>query len=156
MEKRNLMQACESLKYDIIRKLKRFVRDNGEEVTSYHRNEFGLDVDEDDGHIITKVLNFYDNGGCHFFEPDSVNNDGLKSMTPENYNDLLYENTVYTSYQCLYIVEDFLGIESLHYYRFTNGGLMWDDDQAEPDHGDCISLTFHDLHYILEAINENF
>lgn len=156
MDKKNLMQACESLRYEMVLKLMRFVRDNGEDCDSYERNEFGLDCDEYDGRRVTRVLNLYDNGGCYFFEPDKVNDDGLDGMNDENYDELLYEHTVHTAYQCLYIVEDANGDERLHYYRFTNGGIVWDDDQADPDHGDCLTLNLVDLHYILQAINVNF
>ena len=156
MNKENLMQACESLKYDIIQKLLRFVRDNGEVADDYEFDEFGLDIYEDEDNHVTMVLNFFDNNGCYFFEPDSVNNDKLRDITTENYENVLYENVVHTAYQCLYIVEDENGRETLNYYRFTNGGLTWDDDQSEPDHGNCFSLNLIDLHYILQAININF
>lgn len=155
MDKKNLMKACESLKYDIIQKLTRFVRDSGEECTDSHRNDFGLDCEEYDGRRVTKVLNFYDNNGCYFFEPDCVNCDGLEGMDDENWDEKLYEHTVHTSYYCLYIVTDG-DRESLHYYRDTNGGLTYDLDQADPDHGDCLTLNLVDLHYILQAINVNF
>lgn len=151
-----MMQAMESAKFDIVQKLLQYVRDNGTDVTNYDRQIFGLDVDEDDDHIITQVLNLYGNNGCYFFEPDRVNEDGLNDMTDENWSDLLYEHIVHTAYQCLYIVVDANGDERLRYYRFTNGGLTFDDDQADPDHGDCYTLNLIDLHYLLQAININF
>ena len=154
MNKEKLMELRERAEMDLVLSLKEFVRSHGVDCTDYERNVFGLDIDEEDGSRVTKVLNFYDNEGCYFFEPDKVNDDGLKGMNDENYYDRLYENVVYTAYQCLFIVVDKDGNETLKYYRFTNGGVMFDDVQAEPDHGNCMRLTLHDLHYILETIEE--
>ena len=153
MDKKRLMSRTEVCKIDIVQALLEFVRDNGEDCGDYERNEFGLECD--DGRV-TKVLNFFDNNGCYFFQPDKVNDDSLCDMTEENCRELLYEHTVHTAYQCLYIVEDANGNEQLSYYRFTNGGLTWDDDQSEPDHGYAMMLPLLDLNYILDAINQNF
>ena len=156
MDKKTLMRKTEAWRVDIVEMLLSYVRECGEDCGDYERNEFGLDCDEDETHRVTKVLNLFDNGGCYFFEADKVNDDSLRDMDDGNWSDRLYEHTVHTAYQCLYIVEDDEGGECLHYYRFTNGGVRWDDDQSEPDHGYALTLNFIDLHYLLQAININF
>lgn len=156
-DKELFIKACGKSTLNIIQQLKFFVRDAGQDVTDYDRETFGLDVEEDEQHTVTKVLNFYDNKGCYFYEPDKVNDDGLRDMTEKNYLSRLYEHAVFTAYQCLYIVKNSeTDEEELHYYRFTNGGTAFDDDQAEPDHGNVETLSLLDLHYITEAINQNF
>jgi hypothetical protein len=156
MNKKELIGLSEWLKTDLILSLKKFVMEHGTDCTDYERNKFGLDVEEQNGLRVTKVLNFYDKCGCYFFEPDMVNDDSLQDAGDKNLREALYEHVVYTAYQCLYIVVDVGGNDSLHYYRFTNGGVKWDDDQAEPDHGDCSTITLLDLHYLLQTINVNF
>ena len=78
--------------------------------------------------------------------------DDLEDMTDEDYSDKLYENVVYSAYQCLYIVVDENGVEQLKYYRFTNGGVKFDDDQSEPDHDYVSKLSLLDLNYIITGI----
>jgi len=128
--------------------LMEYVSEHGSVCTDNEVEAFGL---EEEGYV-TKVLNFYDNGGCYFFEPDKPNMDGLDDMDEGNYYDKLYENVVYTAYQCLYIVVDENGIEHLKYYRFTNGGVTFDDDQSEPDHDEIKQLSLIDMHYLIHAI----
>lgn len=129
-----------------------FVRENGEDLTDYEINEFGLDEGRDGEENITKVYNFFDNGGCYFFEPSGFNDDTCNEMDDKTWGDKLYEGATHTAYQCLYIVVDKNGHEDLKYYRFINGGLSFDDDQSEPDHDYAIKLPLLDLDYIIAAI----
>ena len=111
-----------------------------------------LDECRDGEGAITKVWNFYDNGGCWFNEDDGINSEKLESINDENWDEKLYEGMTHTAYLCLYIVVDDNGNERLKYYRFTNGGCKFDDDQAEPDHDYVSKLSLVDLSYIIEAI----
>ncbi len=129
-----------------------FVRENGVDCGDYEINNFGLDEGREGEENITKVWNFFDYGGCYFNEPNGINNDDLEDMDDENYYDKLYEGMTHTAYQCLYIVVDKDGTESLKYYRFTNGGCKFDDDRAEPDHDYVSELSLVDLSYITGAI----
>lgn len=138
----------------IVNAIKQYVMENGEEPTWYENHQFGLDDENDDEHVVIKVLNFFDNGGCYFFEPDSLNSDVCEDINDENWSDRLYQAVTHTSYQCLYIVETVEGDYELKYYRFTNGGINWDDDQSEPDHGYVANLNLLDLHYLISAIKK--
>lgn len=128
-----------------------FVKEHGDDLTDYDINEFGLGEREDEG-TITKVWNFFDNGGCYFNEDDGFNSNTLEDIDDENWYDKLYEGMTHTAYQCLYIVVDGNGYERLKYYRFTNGGCVFDGDQAEPDHDYVSKLSLVDLNYIIGAI----
>lgn len=156
MKKKDLRIGVEVQKGKIIEKLIEFVNENGDDLCAYFREHFGLYYDEDEEHNVTKVLDFFNNGGCFFCEPSSVNNRGLDDINENNYCDRLYEHMTHTAYQCLYVVKDADENETLHYYRFTNGGVAWDDDQSEPEHGNVDRLSLLDLHYLLEAIKANF
>ena len=143
------ISSCQGL---IVNAILGFVRDNGEEVTEYEINEFGLDEERMGEGSITKVYNFFDNGGCFFYEPSGVNDETLNDVNENNFYEKTYNSTTHTAYQCLYIVVGEDGSECLKYYRFTNGGLNFDSDQAEPDHGKVENLNLLDLHYIIRAI----
>lgn len=148
-----LQDAVCSAKDLLYLKLKEYVQQHGDDCTDYEVHQFGLD--EEEGKV-TKVLNFFDNGGCCFFEPDQLNSDKLEDINEKNYNDKLYENVTFSAYLCLYIVEYEDGTDELKAYRFYNGGVSFDDDQSEPDHTSAYDLTLLDLHYICLAINVNF
>lgn len=124
-----------------------FVRENGEEATDSTIFNFDL---EDEGEI-TKIWNFYDNGGCWFFEPTKLNSNEFDDMDDENYSDVLYDSVDFSAYLCLYIVvED--GCEKLKYYRFVNGGVVFDEDQADPQHGYVNELSLSDLDWFVAAM----
>ena len=152
MDAKQLVKTRETYRVMLVDAILQFVRENGEDLTDYEINEFGLDEGRDGEGTITKVWNFFDYGGCYFFEPDKLNMDDLEDMTDEDYSDKLYENVVYSAYQCLYIVVDENGVEQLKYYRFTNGGVKFDDDQSEPDHDYVSKLSLLDLNYIITGI----
>jgi len=152
MDSKLLLRTRTNYRDMLVNAILEFVRENGEECTDYEINEFGLNEGREGEKNITKVLNFFDNGGCFFFEPAGFNDDTCEDLDEENFNDKLYEGVTYTAYQCLYIVVDKNGKESLKYYRFTNGGVKFDDDQAEPDHDFASKLSLTDLDNIISAI----
>lgn len=151
MNLKRLLQTGTDCRFKLETAILQFVKEHGDDVTDYEINEFGLGEREDEG-TITKVWNFFDNGGCHFNEDDCINSETLENIDDENWYEKLYEGMTHTAYQCLYVVVDKEGNEHLKYYRFYNGGVTFDDDQAEPDHGYVNRLTLVDLNYIIEAI----
>lgn len=135
--------------------LLQFVKEHGVDLTSYEINEFGLDEGREGEDNITKVWNFFDNGGCYFIEANGINNDQCIGISDKNWHESLNYAVTYNAYQCLYIVVDDNGNERLKYYRFSNGGCAFDDDQAEPDHDYVSKLSLVDLSYIIAAIEQN-
>lgn len=144
-----------------------FVKEHGDELTDYEINEFGLDEGREGEGTITKVWNFLDNEGCYFMKA-GINKDlDIQEIRDNQDNpdetwetdraiDVAIDNTFdYSAFQCLYIVVDDNGNERLKYYRFTNGGCKFDDDQAEPDHDYVSKLSLVDLSYIIAAIEQN-
>ena len=144
-----LMMTSEDCVYTLTDALLKFVREKGDDCTDYEINQFGL---EEEG--VTKVYNFFDNVGCHFIEQDYVNDDTLEGMDEHNYYSKLYQAVTHTAYLCIYILQK-NGKERLRYYRFYNGGVAFDDVDAEPEHGDVSSLPLLDIHYIIRAIRMN-
>jgi hypothetical protein len=147
-----LLQTETNCRLALVKTMLQFVNEHGDDVTDYEINEFGLDEGREGEGAITKVWNFFDNGGCWFNEDDGINSEKLESINDKNWYDKLYEGVTHTAYQCLYIVVDKDGVEHLKYYRFYNGGVVFDEDQAEPDHGYVSKLPLLDLSYIIEAI----
>lgn len=145
MKKLNDMKFCSEV--DLNDTILQFVKRRGKQVTPYEIEQFGLS----DETGISKVYNFYDNGGCFFSEPNRINDRLFDDLDEKNAIDKLYEGFTHTAYQCLYIVKE-NDTEYLKYYRFINGGVKFDDDQAEPDHGYVMELPLLDLHYIIKAI----
>lgn len=154
-----LLQECSKQCKKIVSALTSYVREQGEnfhdrDYNGYNifRETFGLTEEDEGEERITKVLDFYGNCGCYFFESASINDDTCDGLNEENFNDKLYEGAAYTAYQCLYIVVDANGVERLKYYRFVNGGISFDEDQAEPDHDYASKLPLTDLDNIIAAI----
>lgn len=155
MANKKLTDAVFSCRQSLIEALLDFVRENGDECTDYEINEFGLDEESCGEGKVTRVYNFFDRNGCYFYEPQKVNDSSLNDLNEDNFYDKLYEGSIFTAYQCLYIVEDESGNERLKYYRFTNGGVNFDSDQAEPDHDFATTLPLLDLYYLIEAIERD-
>ena len=144
-----------------------FVKENGEDCGDYEINEFGLDEGRDGEGTVTKVWNFFDNGGCYFpltkvnteFDIQEIRNNQEnpdETWETDKAIDVAIDNTFeYSAYQCLYIVVDENRNERLKYYRFTNGGCKFDDDHSEPDHDYVSTLSLVDLCFLVEAIRQN-
>jgi len=152
MDSRLLLRTRTNYRDMLVNAILEFVRENGEECTDYEINEFGLNEGRDGEGNITKVLNFFDNSGCYFYEKAGFNDDTCDDLNEENFYDKLYEGVTYVAYQCLYIVVDENGKERLKYYRYTNGGVKFDEDQAEPDHDFADKLSMTDLDNLISAI----
>jgi len=143
-----LTTASQMAAIDICDTLFNFVKQYGEEPTDYDINEFGLDCDQEEGCEITRVLNLFDNGGAYFAVQRQPNDDDVK----EDDIDAQMDTFEHYAFQCLYIVRDSDGDESLKYYAFENGGLVWDDDLSEPDHDSIHTLRLDVLEQLLQAI----
>lgn len=156
-----------SICFDMLEKaLLEFVKENGEDCGEYEINEFGLDEGREGEGTITKVWNFFDNGGCYYIHTEINKEFDIQDIRNKHQDDNSWEiddaidvaidNTFdYSAYQCIYIVVDENRNERLKYYRFTNGGCKFDDDHSEPDHDYVSKLSLVDLCFLVEAIRQN-
>ena len=135
----------------LVNKLKEFVRINGDDFTDYDRDNFGIDEDEEDGISVTKVYNFFDNGGCYFpvlrhvlpdIKTDCQTTDELLEVCNEHFD--------YYAFQCLYLEVSEEHGEHLKYYTLYNDGIDFKDGLSEPDHEYVQNLP---LNIICEIIN---
>lgn len=146
-ELKEFQYLCQKM---LVSKMLDYVREHGEDVTDYERNEFGLEDDEDCK--ITKVLNFVDNGGCCFSLPNGVNIDEEFECDDLLEFQLKTENYItFYAVQCLYI-EEFNGTEYLMSYSLYNGGLRFLDDLSEPDHQSMLNESLEYVTMIANAI----
>jgi len=155
MTTKHLSEAITGAKLQLVEVLTEYVREHGEEPTDYDINEFGLTEQDDGEGEITHVLNLFDNGGCYFAVQNRVNDDDIKLDNIEGIASAYRETyDVFTHYafQCLYIVKDDDGDETLKYYAFENGSIVWDDDDSEPDHDRVISLDLEVLTNLFAGI----
>lgn len=138
-----------------------YVREHGEDYSNeplpdYYRDEFGID-DEEDGDKVVKLLNMFDNGGCYFATQERVNDDDARTYWDGgDYKDAAWCCFHHHAFWAFYIVRDNDGNETLKYYQFENQGLVFDDDESEPDHDKVEDLGLVELRYIIEAIIKNF
>jgi hypothetical protein len=149
-ESNELGSARDEVKLSLIEVLKQYVKDNGNDVTDYDVDTFGL-KDQDEDAVITKVLNFYDNGGCYFSTTSDINAefDPLNKTKKEIFDEL-GDKFLYWAFQCLYIeIED--GKEQLKYYLFYNDGT-WFSDLAEPEHNYVDDLPLEVICKIIDVI----
>ncbi len=133
-------------------RLLQHVKENGEDITDYERNEFGLDEDEQDGVTLTKVLNFYDNDGCYFpvarkILPDVSTDENTKIA------DELDNTFEHYAFLCLYIEidENISPMENLKYYCLYNNGVGF-KYSSEPDHGYVNNLPLEIVCKIVDVI----
>lgn len=147
-----LINSQNAAKRNIVRQMLEYVQEKGEPLNQIHCEVFGLTDDEQHGYEITKVLSFYDQEGCSFSECNKINTaiPAMKSGRVDE--DCIYEQMTHTSYQCLYVLRSQDGIEQLKYYRFINGGIAFDEDQAEAEFGLVSGLSLLDIHYIVQGL----
>ena len=138
----------------LVNKLKEFVRINGEDITDYDRDVFGIDEDEEEGVTITKVYNFYDNGGCYFPTTNSVLPDiKIDCDTADELREELNVNFTHWAFQCLYLEVDKEHGEHLKYYTLFNDGIDFKDGLSEPDHEYVQNLPLSIICEIVSVIN---
>lgn len=138
----------------LVNKLKEFVRINGDEFTDYDYNEFGIDEGDEEGVTITKVYNFFDNGGCYFPTINNVLPDiNLDCETTDELRNELDEHFTYWAFQCLYLEVDEEHGEHLKYYTLYNDGLEFKDGLSEPDHEYVQNLPLNVICEIIDVIS---
>lgn len=155
MKTNQLSEAILGAKLQLVEVLTEYVCKNGETPTAYDIEEFGLtEADDGEGKIVS-VLNLFDNGGCYFAVQDTVNNDDIKLddiQGPHSAYSETYHAFTHYAFQCLYIVRADSGDETLKYYAFENGSIVWDDNDSEPDHDRVSSLSLDIIVYLLQGI----
>lgn len=147
------------LKHILVDKLKEFVKEHGENIGKYERNEFGLDEDEQDGVTLTKVLNFFDNDGCYFPTTRKVLTE-FKPWNKENIEqvaDNLSDEFMFWAFQCLYIEvdENLTPKENLKYYTFYNDGTYFSDNLSESEHDYVNNLPLEVICKMIDVIEHN-
>lgn len=158
-ETKELTDLRDNLKCILVDKLKEFVRENGDDFnsTDYYRNEFGIDEDEQEGVTITKILNFFDNDGCHF--PTTrralVEFDPWNQNSVEDVADKLSDEFMFWAFQCLYIEidESQTPKENLKYYTFYNDGTYFSENLSEPEHDYVNNLPLEVICKIIDVID---
>lgn len=159
VEVKELTDLRDNLKYILVDKLKEYVKEHGEDIGKYERDEFGLDEDDQDGVTLTKVLNFFDNGGCYFPTARNV----LTEFKPWNQQSVedaaeeLSDKFMYWAFQCLYIeVDENLTVkENLKYYTFYNDGTYFSDNLSEPEHDYVNNLPLEVICKMIDVIEHN-
>lgn len=137
----SLKEAINSARFLMVENLKMFVYHNGNELTDYDINEFGLDEGRSDEERIIRVLNLFDNGGAYFTVQDRPNEE--------------YPDFTFYAFQCLYIVERKNIRWQLKYYTFVNNGKEFDETNSEPDHDYVYKLPIDVLYNLYRAIISN-
>lgn len=116
----------------VINALAKYVEKHGEQFTLYHTNELG--IEQHDGETISRVINFFDNGGC-VYARYAGNGE--------------CEATVITA---LYISQNERGYKSLYYCGFYNEGVEYDEDASEFIIDPISSLAIEELYLIANKI----
>lgn len=154
MDIKDLILKARDAQEMLVNALTEYVRDNGEEMSDYYYNEFGMYEEDEEGVKITHVLDTSDIG-CFFARQFEVNDEKLKDIerNDEGFEifDKLENSFHYATYWAFYIVKDSDGNETLKYYCFYNNGVCYQED-SEPDHDNVESLSLDELRYIIEAI----
>ena len=146
------------LKYILVSKLKEYVKEHGEDFDcdDYYRNEFGIDECDEDGVTITKVLDFFNNGGCYFPTTSKILADiDTYKETADEIREQLDNNFTHWAFQCLYVEVDDnreLAKENLKYYTLYNGGIDFKDSLSEPDHDYVNNLLLEVICNIIQVI----
>lgn len=149
-----LKTAMDRAKDSLIESLTDYVRRNGDEMSDYYYNEFGIYDEDEDGVKIEKILDTSEMG-CFFARQYNVNDESLIGILRHDEGfeifDKLENSFHFATYWAFYIVRDAEGDERLKYYRFYNSGASYMDD-SEPDHDYVDNLRLDDLALICDAI----
>ncbi len=152
----NLPTAMENAKKMLIESMTEFVRKNGEEMSDYYYNEFGMDEEDEEGVKIVKVYDTSDQGCC-FARQFKTDDDTLENIGRDDEGfeifDKLENSFHYATYWALYIVREADGTENLKYYCFYNDGVCYQED-SEPDHNYVFWLTLEDIVLIMNSLSK--
>ncbi len=150
MNRVKLNDALFSAKMHVINALTEYVRKNGEKMSEYFYDEYGIE-EEDNGDKIVSVLDFYNSNGCYFAEQVCVNVPELADIE-ETDDYILQEYFCSHAFYCLYLVKEKNGSEQLKYYCLFNSGVVYNSDESDPDHGYVAGLSMASLENICNAI----
>lgn len=149
-----LKTANELAKETLIKAITDYVMENGENMSDYYYNEFGMEEEDEDGVKIVKVLDTSD-PGCTFARQFKTNDDSLDDLSDsdecDEIIDKLEDSFHYATYWAFYIVRNADGSEDLKYYCFYNNGVCYSED-SDPDHGYVCNLTLEDLSCIVDNL----
>ncbi len=149
-----LKTARDRAKDSLIESLTDYVRRNGDEMSDYYYNEFGINDEDEDGIKVIKVLDTSE-VGCFFARQFLVGDETLRDI---NRNDDGYEifdklenSFYYATYWAFYIVTDSNGNECLKFYCFYNDGVCYQED-SDPLHERVDKLSLDEIAFICDAI----
>lgn len=153
---KELTKFEQTLNNILVRELLQYVKERGSDISQIERDEFGLDEDDEgNGVRLTKILNFYDNGGCYFPTTRKALTDvePYNKETVDELQEELSDSFMYWAFQCLYIEidEGLSPKENLKYYCFYNDGT-WFSDLAEPEHDFVNALPLEVVCKIIDVI----
>lgn len=155
MNTKNIAALEESCHWMLIQGIMECVRENGEEMSDYFYNEYGMYEEDEEDVKIVKVLDVSD-PGCFFSKQIDVNDDDVRRLAESDGIEEAADSCFsHYSIWALYIVREADGSERLKYYMFVNGGINFDMDESQPDHDYVDTLTLADLYYIIEALKKN-
>lgn len=151
----SIESAISQAKLMLIDYLTDYVRKNGDEMSDYFYNEFGINDEEEEGVKVIKVLETSEIGvsfARQFNANKCAENIDRDDLGFEVFDKL--ENTFhYATYWAFYIVKNG-DDEYLKYYCFYNDGVCYQED-SEPDHGFVVNLTLEDIANILEVLSQS-
>jgi hypothetical protein len=151
----SIESAISQAKRILIDYLTDYVRKNGDNMTDYYYNEFGIDEEDEDEVEVIKVLDTSEIGVC--FARQFCANKDVENIDRDDFGfeifDKLEEIFHYATYWAFYIVKKGDN-EYLKYYCFYNDGVCYQDD-SEPDHGFVEQLTLEDIANILEVLSQS-
>lgn len=149
MDAKQLLESVEILKQIAVLNLTQFVLHNCPMITERQRADF--DIEDFEGHKATQIYDFYNLYGCSTVMQIADDYKDEKKRNDDWYN-ILYENFEHTTYSCIYIEIDSEFEPQLMWYGFVNGGIDFDADQAEPEHGYVRDLPLYDIEVIIRQI----
>lgn len=147
MNLNQLLETRETHRQQLLEALEQFVRDNGDDMSDYYRDEHGIDEDYY-GYDVVKILDTAQ-FGCAFPCALKINDDNLD--TAQSFTDL-FDSFEFHAFWSFYIAKDReTGKETLMYYEFCCPGISY-MDCAEPYHEAAYDLSLEVLENIISAI----
>lgn len=134
--------------------LLKFVKENGTNITEEEREQFGL-YDEYEGKV-TKILNFYEKEGCVSIANKKCNPDLEPSLeeTLDSFLTKTEEEFLFTTFSCLYVIENEDGVEDLKFLCWWNDNFYFINELSESEHGFVKELSLSEISDIISVINK--
>ena len=153
MDIKDLILVSRNAQEMMVNALTEYVREHGDEMCNYYRDEFGMCEEDEEDVKIVKVLDVsYE--GCYYSFQGRINDARLDNIDYDDENDVRNKlDSCFSHYAIwsLYIVREADGTEKLKYYMFVNNGVNY-KDSSEPDHDYVNRLRISDLSNIYSAI----